>query len=59
MYSSEQNNADVQFNADDSYGDEKGFVEDIKNRKSQLLQQTAMTASLPVAGVCYQVESYT
>ncbi|AOO59964.1 conjugal transfer protein TraN (plasmid) [Raoultella ornithinolytica] len=36
MYSSEQNNADVQFNADDSYGDEKGFVEDIKNRKSQL-----------------------
>ncbi|HAT7496391.1 conjugal transfer protein TraN [Klebsiella pneumoniae] len=36
MYSSEQKNADVQFNADDSYGDEKGFVEDIKNRKSQL-----------------------
>lgn len=36
MYSSEQNNADVQFNADDSYGDEKGFVEDIKKRKSQL-----------------------
>lgn len=36
MYSSEQNNADVQFNAEDSYGDEKGFIEDIKNRKSQL-----------------------
>ncbi len=30
MYSSEQNNADVQFNAGDSYGDEKGFINDIK-----------------------------
>ncbi|WP_326491835.1 hypothetical protein [Klebsiella pneumoniae] len=36
MYSSEQNNADVQFNAGDSYGDEKGFINDIKTRKSQL-----------------------
>lgn len=36
MFSSEQNNSDVQFNAGDSYGDEKGFINDIKNRKSQL-----------------------
>lgn len=36
IFSSEQNNKDVQFNAGDSYGDEKGFINDIKNRKSQL-----------------------
>lgn len=36
MYSSEQNNAEVQFNSEDSYGDEKGFINDIKTRKSQL-----------------------
>ncbi len=36
MYSSEQNNADVQLNAGESDGDEKGFINDIKTRSSQL-----------------------
>lgn len=36
IFSSEQKHSDIKFNAADRYGDEDGFVNDIKNRKSQL-----------------------
>ncbi|MBL5885683.1 conjugal transfer protein TraN [Lelliottia amnigena] len=36
IFSSEQKHKDVKFNAGGRYGDEDGFISDIKNRKSQL-----------------------
>ncbi|MEH6180126.1 IncHI-type conjugal transfer protein TrhN, partial [Salmonella enterica subsp. enterica serovar Typhimurium] len=38
LFSSEQKHSDVQFNAGGRYGDENGFINDIKNRKSQLFE---------------------
>ena len=38
IYSSEQKHSDIEFNAGGRYGDEGGFTNDIKNRKSQLFE---------------------
>lgn len=38
LFSSEQKHSDIQFNSGGRYGDEDGFINDIKNRKSQLFE---------------------
>lgn len=42
IFSSEQKHKDIQFNAGGRYGDEDGFIGDIKNRKGQLFDAQSM-----------------